>query len=317
MLNFADKLIDHINKKQNPSIVGLDPRIERIPSFIKNEMLDKYGNSIKAVAKSFIKFNYGIINAVSDIVPAVKPQIAFYEKYGFEGVKCFQETVKYAKSKGLIVVEDAKRNDIGTTASAYSSGHIGKVNKCKGDEVPMFDVDAITINAYLGSDGVKPFIEDIKKYGKGCFILVKTSNISSGELQDKKLIDNLKLSEHVARYVNEWGKDTIGDRGYSSIGAVVGATFSTQVKSLREIMKRSIFLSPGYGAQGASAKDIIPLFNEDGYGALISSSRNIVFAYETSNEYSDDDYIESAHQSALLMKNELNDALKEKNILPW
>ena len=316
-MKFADRLINGIDEKQNPSIVGLDPRIERIPHFIKEEALEKFGDTPKAVAESYINFNKAIIENIYDIVVAVKPQIAFYERYGTEGIKAFVETVNYAKSKGLIVIEDAKRNDIGSTAQAYSEGHIGKVQLCSGNMVQMFDVDAITINPYLGSDSIKPFIKNIIDYGKGGFILVKTSNPSSKELQDRKLKNSKTIFELIGEYVTEWGKGTIGERGYQSLGAVVGATFPKQAQRLRKIMDRAIFLSPGYGAQGAQGKDILPLFNEDGYGAIINSSRAIIFAYEDSETHSEEEFSEASREAAIDMKKEIGKFLKESDIYPW
>jgi len=316
MMNFADRLLNEIDKKQNPCIVGLDPRIDKIPSFIKEEMIQKYGDTVKAVTESFLTFNRGIIDSIFDLVPAVKPQMAFYEKYGQDGIGCFLETVKHAKAKGLIVIEDAKRNDIGPTATAYSSGHIGEVELCSGNNISIFNVDAITINPYLGSDGILPFLKDSKKYGKGCFVLVKTSNPSSTEIQNKTLLNNMKIYELVASYVNKWGSELIGNRGYQSIGAVVGATYAKQSKTLRKIMNRSIFLAPGYGAQGATSRDVIPLFNKDGYGAIINSSRKIIFAYSESKKYHDTEYDQAARNATEIMKKEITKELTKAGLTP-
>lgn len=316
-MNFADRLLNLIDEKQNPSVVGLDPRIDMIPQFIKDESIDRYGDTIKAVAQSFIIFNKKIIDAAYDIVPVVKPQVAFYEKYGDEGMRVFHETIKYAHTKGLIVIADAKRNDIGSTAIAYSNGYLGEVELCSGKSASMFDLDALTVNPYLGSDCIRPFIEDAKKYGKGCFILVKTSNPSSIEIQDRKIEGGKTIFELIGQYVNEWGSETVGERGYCSIGAVIGATFPAQAKKLRELMKKSIFLSPGYGAQGAKGKDVIPLFNKDGYGAIISSSREIIFAYKQLKKYSEDNFYEASRQAAVYMKEDINLMLKDAGIFPW
>lgn len=316
-MNFADRLLNLIDEKQNPSVVGLDPRIDMIPQFIKDEAIERYGDTIKAAAQSFITFNKKIIDAVYDLVPVVKPQVAFYEKYGDEGLRVFHETIKYAHTKGLIVIADAKRNDIGSTVKAYSNGYLGKVELCSGRYASMFDLDALTVNPYPGSDCIKPFIEDAKKYGKGFFILVKTSNPSSIEIQDKKIEGGKTIFELIGQYVNEWGSETVGGRGYSSIGAVIGATFPAQAKKLRELMKKSIFLSPGYGAQGAKGEDIIPLFNKDGYGAIISSSRDIIFAYNQLKGFSEDNFYEASRQAAMYMKNDINSMLKEEGIFPW
>lgn len=316
-MNFADRLLNGIDEKQNPSVVGLDPRIDKIPGFIKDEAVREHGDTIKAVAEAFIIFNKGIIDAVHDIVPIVKPQVAFYEKYGSEGMRAFHETVKYAHAKGLIVIEDAKRNDIGSTAIAYSNGHLGEVELCKRNTVPMFDVDAITVNPYLGSDGIIPFIDDAKRYGKGCFILVKTSNPSSRDLQDIQLSEGKPVFEKIGEYVDEWGHGTEGERGYQIIGAVVGATFPEQAKKLRKIMKKSIFLSPGYGAQGAKGEDTLSLFNEDGYGAIISSSRAIIFAYERLEGFSEEEYSEAAKTATIDMKEDINNTFRKAGLSPW
>ena len=316
-MNFADRLLNLIDEKQNPSVVGLDPRLDMIPQFIKDEAIDRYGDTIKAVVQSFIIFNKKIIDAVYDIVPVVKPQVAFYERYGDEGMRVFHETIKYAQTKGLIVIADAKRNDIGSTAIAYSNGYLGKVELCSGKSTSMFDLDALTVNPYLGGDCIRPFIEDAKKYGKGCFILVKTSNPSSIEIQDRKIEGGKTIFELIGQYVNEWGSETVGRRGYSSIGAVIGATFPAQAKKLRKLMKKSIFLSPGYGAQGAKGKDVIPLFNKDGYGAIISSSREIIFAYKQLKKYSEDNFYEASRQAAVYMKEDINLMLKDAGIFPW
>jgi len=313
METFADRLIKAIEKKQNPSIVGLDPRLEQIPSFIKEEMIKKYGKTFEAAAESIIFFNKKIIDAVKDIVPAVKPQIAFYEKYLAPGIRAFKETVDYAKSKGLIVIEDGKRNDIGSTAQAYSEAHLGKVDLF-GEKVSAFDVDCITVNPYLGIDGIAPFIADVKKHGKGIFVLVKTSNPSSGDFQDLET-KGKKIYEVVADLVNKWNQDTIGNSGYGSVGAVVGATYPEEAVILRKLMPKSIFLVPGYGAQGGGAKDTIPCFNRDGYGAVINSSREIIFAYEKQKREADFD--KAAKEAAVKMKDDLNNALKEAGIRAW
>ena len=310
-MNFADRLFEAIEKKQNPSVVGLDPRIAQIPDSIKEERLAKYGDTPQAVAASFLAFNKGIIDAVKDIVPAVKPQMAFYEKYGPYGVEAFQLTAEYAKKNGLIVIEDAKRNDIGSTAVAYAEGHLGEVDTIKG-KARVFDVDAITVNSYLGTDGVKPFIEQAKN-GKGAFLLVKTSNPSSGELQDRRLKEGATVYETMAKLVDEWGKDVVGSRGYSAIGAVVGATYPREALRLRLLMPRSPFLVPGYGAQGGGAMDTMPCFNDDGYGAIVNSSRGIIFAYQKRGG----EYDSAARAAAEDMKKDLQDALVKKGIYPW
>lgn len=244
MENAMDKLISKIKETNNPTVMGLDPRYEMIPEFIRN----KYEKNIEGACKAILEFNKGLIDSVEGIIPAVKPQIAFYEMFGLEGIKVFDETCKYAKSKNMIVIADIKRGDIGSTAEGYSNAFLGKTPLGE-EKISIFDVDFVTVNPYLGIDGVKPFIEDCKKYGKGIFVLVKTSNKSSGELQDLKLENGKAIYEKVAELVDSWGEELFGSYGYSSIGAVVGATYPIQIKELREIMPKTFFLIPGYGAQ--------------------------------------------------------------------
>lgn len=314
MNHYADRLLDAIEKKQNPGIVGLDPRLEQIPSFIKEDMVEKHGKTFEAAAESFLIFNKRIIDAVKDIVPAVKPQIAFYEKYLGPGIRTFVETVKYARKKGLVVIEDGKRNDIGSTAEAYSQGHLGKVDMF-GEPVSAIDVDCITVNPYLGIDGISPFIADVKAHGKGIFVLVKTSNPSAGDFQDL-MLGGKRMYEIVAELVNKWNADTIGSRGYGSVGAVVGATYPQEAVVLRKIMPKSIFLVPGYGAQGGGAKDTVPCFNTDGYGAVVNSSREVIFAYQKGN-HREEDFDNVARDAAQDMKDKLNAALKEAGKRAW
>ena len=244
MENAMDKLIKRIRELNNPTVIGLDPRYDMIPNCIR----EKYEKNVEGACKAILEFNKGLIDSICDIIPAVKPQIAFYEMFGMEGIKVFNETSKYAKSKNMIVIADAKRGDIGSTAEGYSNAFLGKTPI--GDEnLSIFDVDFVTVNPYLGTDGIKPFIDDCMKYGKGIFILVKTSNKSSGELQDLKLDDGKKVYEKVANLVSSWGDELIGKNGYSSVGAVVGATYPIQIQELRNIMPNTFFLIPGYGAQ--------------------------------------------------------------------
>ena len=274
---------------------------------------------LKGAGKAIEEFNFRLIDAISDLIPAIKPQIAFYERYGIEGLKAFVGTVKYGKEKGLIVIEDAKRNDIGSTASAYSDGHIGRT-QLNDLSISVFDVDAITVNAYLGSDGIIPFLNDVEKYGKGIFILVKTSNPSSVDLQDVGIIykgKKQKLYEHVARLVNEWGIFTLGESGYSSIGAVVGATFPADAKILRKIMPKAYFLVPGYGTQGGKAADVMNCFNNDGLGALISSSRSINYAFKHSKKFGGKNFADAAREAVINMNDDINTNLGKSNLLKW
>ena len=308
--NFADILLSAIDEKRNPSIVGLDPRIDLIPEHIKSKHCN---NEREAVAETFINFNKTIIDAIYDIIPAVKPQLAFYEQYGYHGIIAFEETVKYAKSKGLIVIADGKRNDIGSTASAYADAFLGEIQTCSGKLIRGFDVDAMTVNPYLGWDGVKPFIEVCRKNIKGIFILVKTSNPSSVDLQDL-IIDNQPLYEKLAILMNKWGENTEGQRGYRFMGAVIGATFPQQAERLRKLMPKNIFLVPGYGAQGGTAKDISVCFNPDGYGAIINSSRGIIFAYmdeKWKKIYNPRQFDSAARSAVIAMRDEIKSFIKK------
>ena len=311
---FIDRLISSIKRLENPTVVGLDPKLEYIPSYISKKAFKEHGAGFEGVADAVIQFNKKLIDAVYDIVPAVKPQLAYYEMYGLEGIRAFVETCEYARSKGMLIIADGKRNDIGTTAEAYSSAFLGKVAIGNGMSA-VFDADALTINPYLGSDGVKPFIEDCSKYGKGLFILVKTSNKSSGQFQDLVTQDGKSIFETVAEYVDEWGRAVMGENGYSSVGAVVGATYPEQAKILRGMMKKTYILVPGYGAQGGTAKDVAHSFNKDGLGAVINASRSIMCAWKAerwSASYSEDGFDCAARAEAIRMRNELREALADR-----
>ncbi len=315
--NMSDRVLDLIDKRQNPCIVGLDPRIDKIPDCIKKNKKD-LNNPFEAARETIIEFNKAIIDNLKDIVPAVKPQIAFYEQYGSEGVKAYEETVKYAHQMGLLVIGDAKRNDIGSTAKAYANGHLGKVSLIHGGSSPSFDVDMMTINAYLGTDGIKPFIEVCRELGKGIFVLVKTSNPSSGELQDTTISNGVTVYESIAQQVAQLGEELIGERGYSSIGAVVGATFPRVAEKLRQIMPSNFFLVPGYGAQGGKADDVVACFDDDGYGAIVNSSRGIIFAYQKepySSRYEPEEFYLASKEAALDMRGDIVNALKRSGKL--
>ncbi|MCD6109633.1 orotidine-5'-phosphate decarboxylase [bacterium] len=303
-MNFADRLNKAIKDKKSVVCVGLDPRLNKIPSFIQEKALKKNKKKLKAAAKAILEFNKGIINAVYDLVPVVKPQVAFYEIFGEEGMWAYRETIEYAHKKGLIVIADIKRNDIGSTAEAYADSYLGTVNVF-GEEQSVFDADAVTINPYLGWDGIKPFAEKCAEYNKGMFILVKTSNHSSGDLQDLQMADGRTIYEIMGMLVESWGASDIGESGYNPIGAVVGATYPHQAKKLRELMPNSIFLVPGYGAQGGGAQDVKPCFNKDGLGAIVNSSRGIIFAYEKSDKYTEDDYDKAAREAVVAMNKDL------------
>lgn len=307
MKKAIDLLIEKIKETNNPTVMGLDPRYEMLPECIKN----KYGKDVKSVCEGILEYNKNLIDNTYDIIPAVKPQIAFYEMFGIEGMKCFKETCKYAKEKGMIVIADIKRGDIGTTAAGYSNAYLGRT--LVGDsEESFYDIDWVTVNPYLGIDGVKPFIEDCIKYNKGIFVLVKTSNKSSGELQDLKLEDGKTVYEKVAELVNSWGEELIGEHGYSSVASVVGATYPIQIKKLREIMPNSYFLIPGYGAQGGKAEDIALGF-ENGLGGIVNASRSLMCAFKSDrwkDKFSDEEYAKATRAEAIRMRDELNSAIK-------
>ncbi|MCL4477407.1 MAG: orotidine-5'-phosphate decarboxylase [Nitrospirae bacterium] len=314
-ISFSDYLIANIIKKKSHVIVGLDPDYDNLPESIKGAT----PLSIKGICMAITEFNCRLIDAIYDLVPAIKPQIAFYERYGIEGIRAFIKTVKYGKKKGLIVIEDAKRNDIGSTAKAYSDGHIGKV-RVDSHDASIFDVDAMTVNPYLGSDGILPFLDDVKTYSKGIFILVKTSNPSSVDLQDIKVRyegQKARLYEVVAKLVNRWGSNTIGSFGYSSVGAVVGATFPRDARKLRKLMPKAYFLVPGYGAQGGKASDVINCFNKDGCGALIAASRSINYAYRHDKRFKDSQFAEAAREAVIGMNTEINNELRKNKLLNW
>ncbi len=302
-MHFADDLTLKIEQTKNPSVVGLDPRINQLPSFIINKNKEQFKENVKSLTASILEFNMGIIDAIKDIVPAVKPQIAFYEIYGPEGVWVYEATCKYAKSQGLMVIADAKRNDIGSTCEAYAEAFLGE-QEIYGKKFRAFSADALTVNAYLGSDGIKPFVNKCKEYGKGIFILVKTSNPSSGELQDQSIGDE-SVHEYLAQLVESWGTECIGQTGLSSIGAVCGATYPEEAKYLRTLMPHAFFLVPGYGAQGGGAKDAKPCFLPDGRGAIVNSSRGIIFAYQKDDKYTEANYADAARAAAIKMREDL------------
>ena len=271
------KLISNIQKTKAPIVVGLDPMLNYIPDHIKETAFREFGETLEGAAEAIWQYNKEIVDCTYDLIPAVKPQIAMYEQFGIEGMKAFKKTVDYCKEKGLVVIGDVKRGDIGSTSAAYATGHLGKV-QVGSKTYSAFDDDFATVNPYLGSDGIKPFMEVCKEEKKGLFILVKTSNPSSGEFQDQ-LIDGKPLYELVGAKVAQWGEECMGDR-YSYIGAVVGATYPEMGKVLRKVMPKSYILVPGYGAQGGKGADLVHFFNEDGLGAIVNSSRGIIAAYK-------------------------------------
>lgn len=310
-MNIVDKLIDNTIKTKNPSVIGLDPDIEKIPEcYKKHKAAD---NPFEAISEVIYNFNRDIIDTVADIVPAVKPQIAFYEKYGSYGVAAFEKTVSYAKSKGLVVIADAKRNDIGNTAKAYADGHLGCVELLDGSYRPSFDSDFLTVTPFLGSESLQPFIDTCVKNNKGIFVLVKTSNPSSGEIQNVITSEGLTVSQSIAEYVSRQADTFAGEYGYSPIGAVVGATYPEEAARLRTIMPKSYFLVPGYGAQGGKAKDILPCFNTDGLGAVVNSSRGILYSHTNEKDRAfcpREEYLQRVYDAAIFMQAEIYEILK-------
>lgn len=299
-LTFADQLYQGIEKKNSPICVGLDPFVEKLPVHLLEKTRKTFGDSIEAITQAILCFNKEIIDGIVDIVPAVKPQIAFYEQYGTTGLEVYRQTCMYARQKGLLVIADIKRNDIASTAKAYAQAYLGKT-KIFNSEIEMFPSDAVTINAYLGKDGIEPFIQECKKYNKGVFVLVRTSNPSAKDFQDKTLIHGATLFEAVAEEVHHWSKEIMGECGWSSIGAVVGATYPEQAKKLREIMPNTFFLVPGYGAQGATAQDIKHCFRQ-GKGAIINASRSILYAFDPQKS---EFFAEKARQAAITMRKDI------------
>ena len=307
MSNITDILLDRIVEKDAPVVVGLDPMLSYIPEHIVKEAFNKTGENLEGAAEAVITFNKGLIDVIADIVPAVKPQIAMYEQFGVPGLQAFKETVDYAREKGLVVIGDIKRGDIGSTSAAYSTAHLGAVD-IAGRKIRAFDEDYATVNPYLGSDGITPFLDDCGKYGKGVFVLVKTSNPSSGELQDL-MTEGVPLYEKVAALVDSWGRELMGEKyPYSAVGAVVGATYPKIGASLRQKMPHTVILVPGYGAQGGTAQELKPYFNSDGLGAIVNSSRGIICAWKKKDdpEYGAIHYAEAAREAALDMIKDIN-----------
>lgn len=304
-----NKLVEKIQKTGAPIVVGLDPMMKFIPEQIKDAAFAQFGETLEGAAEAIWQFNKGIVDATCDLIPAVKPQIAMYEQFAIPGMIAFDKTVKYCKEKGLVVIGDIKRGDIGSTSSAYATGHLGKV-QVGSKTYYGFDEDFATVNPYLGSDGVRPFMDVCKEEKKGVFVLVKTSNPSSGEFQDQ-LIDGKPLYEHVGRMVDSWGSELMGD-SYSYVGAVVGATYPEMGKILRDIMPKAYILVPGYGAQGGKGKDLVHFFNRDGLGAIVNSSRGIIAAYQQDaykEKFAPENYADASRAAVLAMKEDIAQAL--------
>lgn len=304
-----DSLIDKIKQMNNPTVIGVDTRYDMVPNCVK----EKYSKDIYGMCMAMLEYSKALIDATYDIIPAVKLQSAYFEMYGVEGIKLYKEMIDYCHEKNMIVMADVKRGDIGSTSAGYSRAYLGKT-EINGKDESVFGVDFATVNPYMGSDCVNPFIEDCKKYDKGIFVLVKTSNKSSGELQDLKTEDGEEIYKKVAKLVNSWGEDLIGKYGYSSISAVVGATYPKQLKELRELMPNSYFLIPGYGAQGGKAEDIALGFDKNGLGGIVNATRSLMCAYKSDlwkNEFEEKDYAKATRAEAIRMRDELNNAINK------
>ncbi len=306
-----NKLCKKITDLNAPIVVGLDPMLDYVPEEIKKAAFAEYGETLEGAGEAIWQFNKAIVDATADLIPAVKPQIAMYEQFGIPGMIAFKKTVDYCKEKDLVVIGDIKRGDIGSTSSAYAVGHVGRV-KVGNQSYAGFNEDFVTVNPYLGSDGIKPFIDVCKEENKGIFVLVKTSNPSSGEFQDQ-LVDGKPLYELVGKKVAEWGELHMGD-AYSYVGCVVGATYPEMGKVLRKIMPKTFILVPGYGAQGGKAEDLVPYFNKDGLGAIINSSRGIIAAYkqEKYSKFGSANFADASRQAVLDMREDINAALAGK-----
>ena len=312
MKNFADSLVRKIAELNNPTVIGLDPKLDYIPEYIKEYAEQLFPEeAAKATAKAIWLFNKEIIDQTYDIVPAIKLQYAYYEMYGVEAIKTMLLTTRYAQKKGMLVIADCKRNDIGSTATAYAEAVLGNTDILLGENMEMSGFDCCTVNCYLGIDGVKPFIDVAKRDGKGIFCLVRTSNPSAGDFQDVELANGKKLYEIVAGKVSEWGEELIGEEGFSSVGAVVGATWPEQAVELRKLMPRTFMLIPGYGAQGAGADAAVAGFTADGKGGIVNSSRAIMTAWKARG-MDPKDFGKAARLEALDMKENLNGALKNR-----
>ncbi len=309
-----NKLVAQIKKTGAPIVVGLDPMMKFIPEHIKEKAFAEFGETLEGAAEAIWQYNKAIVDAIYELVPAVKPQIAMYEQFGLPGLSAFYKTVQYCKEKGLVVIGDIKRGDIGSTSEAYAVGHLGKV-QVGSRSYYGFDEDFVTVNPYLGSDGVNPFIKVCKEEKKGIFVLVKTSNPSSGEFQDRQIADagNRPLYEVVGEQVAKWGETHMGDT-YSYVGAVVGATYPEMGKVLRKIMPKSYILVPGYGAQGGKGADLVHFFNEDGLGAIVNSSRGIIAAYQQEKyaHFGAENFADASRAAVLDMKEDIEQALASR-----
>ncbi len=300
-------LIEKIIEMKNPTVAGLDPKLDYVPQYIREKCFEQYGRTLEGAAEALYEFNTGLIDALCDIVPAVKPQMAYYEMYGWQGVRTFARTVEYAKSKGMYVITDGKRNDIGATMEAYAAGHLG-LTDVDGEQIAAFGADALTVNGYLGTDGIDPLLKVCAAQDKGIFVLVKTSNKSSGELQNLPLEGGESIYGRMACMCDEWGKELPGKYGFTGVGAVVGATYPEQLTELRREHPSIFFLVPGYGAQGGGAQGLVGAFNKEGLGAVVNSSRAIMCAYKKEG-CDETDFAGAARREALRMKDDINSVL--------
>ena len=301
-----DRLIDAVKRTGNPTVAGLDPKLSYIPDYLRQRAFAQYGETLEGAAQAIFDYNRALIDALCGVVPAVKPQAAYYELYGWPGMRTLARTIAYAKGKGMFVITDGKRNDIGTTMEAYAAAHLGNT-KVGAQVIPAFGGDALTVNGYLGSDGIRPVLSVCREQDAGLFVLVKTSNPSSGELQDRQ-IDGEPVYRVMGRLCEEWGAELPGQYGYSGVGAVVGATYPAQLRELRAALPHTWFLVPGYGAQGGGAKDVAGAFDRDGRGAIVNSSRAILTAWQKEG-CAPEDFAGAALREALRMKEDITSVL--------
>lgn len=311
-MHFSDRLAQAVRATGNPTVMGLDPLLSYIPAHIREQAAQRAGTPFEAAAESLFRFNSALMDATSDIIPVVKPQLAYYEQYGPAGLKAFERTCRYARSKGMLVLADGKRNDIGSTAQAYSAAYLGLTELDGAGSVPVYNADALTVNAYLGEDGVKPFLSDCDAHEKGIFVLVKTSNPSSGQLQDLRLADGRAVYEMMADLVAEWGETRVGECGYASVGAVVGATYPQQLAALRKRMPTAWILVPGYGAQGGKAEDVALAFGADGLGAVVNASRSLMCAWQKDDwkaEHKETEFAQATREEAIRMRDAIMQAI--------
>ncbi|MBC8545747.1 orotidine-5'-phosphate decarboxylase [Clostridiaceae bacterium NSJ-31] len=301
-----DRLLERIVETQNPTVAGLDPKLEYIPAYLREEQFRLHGRNLKGASQAILAYNKALIDALCDVVPAVKPQCAYYEMFGYEGMKTLHDTIQYAKSKGMYVITDGKRNDIGTTMEAYAVAHLG-ATLVDSEEFEAFGGDSLTVNGYLGTDGVAPLVKLCNERDKGIFVLCKTSNKSSGELQDRQIGD-MPVYRVMGEMCEHWGADAMGRYGYSAVGAVVGATYPEQLEELRRAMPHTFFLVPGYGAQGGGAWDVLGAFDERGLGAIVNSSRGILCAWQKEG-CAEQEFAAAARREALRMKEDITQHL--------